>query len=91
MKSAVQLEHGNYVLCLQAQKAMQQILDQVLQPEHTTQITPLADQRLQVDMLPDVARDQLDWLATKSELDFWSTLPGHPLLTKTCTLSTCVE
>lgn len=85
MKSAVQPEHGNYALCLQAQKAMQRILDRVLQPEPYDSNDSLADQRLQVDMLPDVARDQLDWLSTKSELDL------HPLLTKTYTLSTYVE
>jgi hypothetical protein len=81
VKSAVQLEDGQ--LCSVSPSSEGHAADPGSStPTRTMRLNSLEDQRLQVDMLPDVARDQLDWLGTKSELDFWPTLPGHPLLNK---------
>jgi chromatin structure-remodeling complex subunit RSC3/30 len=80
LKSTVQPEDGNYALCLQARRVIQRILDQVLQPEYYTAKDSPEEQRFETSVLADVTTDQLDWLGTKSEFEFWSTLPRHPLL-----------
>ena len=80
VKSSVQPEDGNYALCLQARKVIQRILDQVLQPESYAASDAPRGQLLTADISADKTADQQDWLSTRSELDFWSTLPTHPLL-----------
>lgn len=68
IRPLVPKEDANYVLCDQARKVIQRILDQILELE------PSRDNEA-VDILEE------SWLAgAQSEPEFWTNLQEHPLL-----------
>lgn len=68
IKPLIPQEDANHVLCDQARKVIQRILDQILEPKPSDEIET-------ADILEE------SWLpGAQSELEFWSNLPEHPLL-----------
>ena len=80
IKSTVHPKDGNYAICVQARKVIQRILDQVLSPPVPAGANDFESGQYLEATSTEVPMNQLEWLGTKSELDFWSTLPRHPLL-----------
>lgn len=79
-------EDGNFALCDQARRVIWRILDKVLSmPAGPFNSNVNASSSLttmdQIDG-PITPGIELSWLASaRSELDFWESLPEHPLLT----------
>jgi chromatin structure-remodeling complex subunit RSC3/30 len=68
IKPLVPKEDANYILCDQARRAIQRILDQILEPAPTVE-----------SEIADISEES--WLpGAQSESDFWTNLPEHPLL-----------
>lgn len=66
---------GFYEICSQARYVLQNILDVVLDPSQSTSRTTTNGVRENGNMTSEEWFDQ-----TRSEPDFWSMLPQHPLL-----------
>lgn len=75
LKWVVTREDGNYEICSQARYVLQNILDVVLDPSQSTSRTATNGVKENGNMTSEQWFDQ-----TRSEPDFWSMLPHHPLL-----------
>lgn len=72
--------NGNFIICGQAKKMLQAILDTVLSPEHNQNDVGHAEPAAGPDTLVEEALDDQMWLGNNLDMDFWTSLEDHPLL-----------
>lgn len=72
--------NGNFVICGQAKKMLQAILDTVLSPEHNQNEYEPAEPTAAADTAMEVEFDEQIWLNNNLNMDFWTNLEDHPLL-----------
>ena len=73
--------NGNFVICGQAKKMLQAILDTVLSPNPTQPDVKRVEQAAALETpIGDALNDQ-NWLSNNLDIDFWTNLEDHPLLT----------
>ena len=72
--------NGNFIICGQAKRMLQAILDTVLSPEHKQTEAESAAPAAVPDPLMQEALDDQVWLGTNLDMDFWTSLEDHPLL-----------
>lgn len=72
--------NGNFVICGQAKKMLQAILDTVLSPEHDHREAEHAEPAAALDTVMEEAFDDRMWLSNNLDMDFWTSLEDHPLL-----------
>lgn len=83
IKRSVPPTEGNFILCDQARRVIQRILDQVLSTP-IQQATHMEEPRKRIgpgEVGPAAVASEDAWLlGARCETDFWMTLPEHPLL-----------
>lgn len=73
--------NGNYVICGQAKKMLQAILDTVLSPENDQpEIDQNGETLRALETFTGEGLDDQMWLNTNLDMDFWTSLEDHPLL-----------
>ncbi|CAD6589419.1 MAG: hypothetical protein ASARMPRED_004039 [Alectoria sarmentosa] len=72
--------NGNFIICGQAKKMLQAILDTVLSPELHQSETEQAEPAAALDTLMEEGFDDQMWLNYNLDMDFWTSLEEHPLL-----------
>lgn len=72
--------NGNFVICSQAKKMLQAILDTVLSPEHNQNEIEHAEPAAAPYTVIEEALDDHTWLGNNLDMDFWTSLEDHPLL-----------
>lgn len=72
--------NGNYVICGQAKKMLQAILDTVLSPENKPSEVEMTEPAAAPDSQIEEALDDQMWLSNNLDMDFWTSLEDHPLL-----------
>lgn len=72
--------NGNSVICGQAKKMLQAIVDTVLSPEHNQNDVGHAEPAAGLDALMEEALNDQMWLENIVDMDFWISLEDHPLL-----------
>ena len=72
--------NGNFVICGQAKKMLQAILDTVLSPDPNRNDFERPDPAAALEIpMEDALNDQV-WLSNNLDMDFWTSLEDHPLL-----------
>ena len=73
--------NGNFVICSQAKKMLQAILDTALSSDHNQSVIEHANPAAASDTLLEQALDDELWLNNNNlDMDFWTSLEDHPLL-----------
>jgi hypothetical protein len=78
MKWIIPKQDGNYEFCMQARHVLQHILDIVLDPKRAGKRPESAPTDFKDDEISKLSASWFDQM--RSEPDFWSALPNHPLL-----------
>lgn len=76
----VRPSNGNFIICGQAKRMLQAILDTVLSPEHKQTEAEIAAPAAAPDLSMEEALDDQMWLGNNLDMDFWTSLEDHPLL-----------
>ena len=80
----MQPSHGNYDICTQARKTLQTILDTVLAGPVELHQQPANQETMDAQdtqAVPEIDFNDQEWLNNSFDLDFWTNLEDHPLLT----------